>query len=257
MELELASIKLGGDFDSLSGETLSELEVGNETFITALGGPSTTNSNIEKVADAPMTVWTGSLSTDIPGGYLANGDSITSMEGIANSPGYTLGNGVPNQVEYGPSPSQVSNNVGVGSIHLECEFGAGVDVLSSPSVNIVRPTFEFTFIVPSIIAQQLQLPEGAGFFIGRENDRAGSFATGNLGSKVHSALLTHIGRDDVRNHIAGLRILLGYESDNTGPGIFESTTDGYSFASFDLKNADSTHGYDHIGSIKSNLASLR
>jgi hypothetical protein len=256
MELELASIKLGGDFDSLSGETLSELEVGNETFITALGGPSTTNSNIEKVADAPMTVWTGSLSTDIPGGYLANGDSITSMEGIANSPGYTLGNGVPNQVEYGPSPSQVSNNVGVGSIHLECEFGSGVDVLSSPSVNIARPTFEFTFIVPSIIAQQLQLPEGAGFFIGRENDRPGAFVGAeigddeNLGGFSHSALLTHIGKPDLQKSVAGLRILLGYELDNDGPGI----QDDYSFTSFDIKNADSTHGYDRIGGIKANLA---
>ena len=130
-----------------------------------------------------------------------------------------------------------------GSIQLECTFGAGVDVLSGGS-NIARPIFEFTFIVPSITVQQLQLPEGAGFFIGRENDRAGASATGNLGNRVHSALLTHIGNEDVRDHIAGLRILLGYEDDNTGPGIFSDATTGYSFASFDLKNADSTHGYD-------------
>lgn len=239
MELELTSIRVRGDFDNINNETIIDLEVGNETFINDLGGPQSTNTGI---TGELMTIWTGSLTTDFEGGYQANGDSVTSMQGIISQNNYVLGNGVPNQIEY-------SN----GSIQLECEFGSGVDVLGGGSQ---KPIFEFTFIVPFINVEQLQLPEGAGFFIGRENDRPGS-AVGssaspntNLGADCHSALLTHIGKVDVEKNVAGLRILLGYEPDNSGPSL----NDKYSFTTFDIKNADSTHGYDRIGAIKANNA---
>ena len=251
-QLHLTELKVIGDYDSSANEDLRNVIVGGESILELYNQ----NASNDSIDDFFMTVWTGSLSALSQ--YFGGSDTITSMEGVSNTNGYTLGQGNPLSIQAGHS---TGNSPGIS---FQASFGDGVNtyggttsLLSGVSTG-GDPSFQFTFIVPGYtysLPDEVSFPKGVGLFVGEERLRPGGTLSTTLGNENHGVVITNINTESSDDETSGLRIIVGDHNDNDGLGIdlgSSTSTSGVgmnNFITFDAKNASETYGYERMGYI--------
>lgn len=231
-------IRQKNDVDQASlNEIFKSISVGGETVVDS--GENLASNVLSQL----VTFWSGSLT------QYGGPDTLASLDGNDGSTTITFGSG---------DPTSVADIGGSGNgLRLQASFTSGVDGTQVTNPDDI-PQIEFRIVIPGYSIPGPVLPRGNGLYLGKESDRPeytadSTFITNVLGGKDHALVLANIDNDigdDVDIDVAGARILLGVHSDDSGPA---NAGGRLSYVTFDIKNAESTYGYDRIGVIRSSV----